>query len=74
MIIQADISLTGQVTVWLGKTKGTWTEQNRNDIAVFWVVSSELALLTFKSNKLVKAVHIQTALKYLLKMGGAKNH
>lgn len=52
MIIQADISLTGQVTVWLGKTKGTWTEQNRNDIAVFWVVSSETSSFNFQKQQI----------------------
>lgn len=52
MIIQVDISLTGQVTVWLGKTKGTWTEQNRNDIAVFWVVSSETSSFNFQKQQI----------------------
>ena len=52
MIIQADISLTGQVTVWLGKTKGTGTEQNRNDIAVFWVVSSETSSFNFQKQQI----------------------
>ena len=80
VVMQTDASKTGLgATCKVIRTVGAWSQvEQKFHINVLELLAIKLALITFTKNLSLKSIHFQidntTALSYLLKMGGTKNH
>ena len=79
ILMQTDASKTGWGAVYQGiRTRGLWSKKDREyHINLLELLAIKFAFLTFIKIMNIKSVHIQvdnqTALSYLLQMGGTKS-